>query len=273
MSQPKTKTDMTGSAVSKDGTAIAFSKIGSGPALILVDGALCHRAFGPSGPLAQLLAPYFTVYSYDRRGRGQSGDTAPYAAEREIEDLEALIQEAGGSALLYGISSGAALALDATERLKNVRKVATYEAPFIVDDSAPPRPTDLTERLSSLAGAGRRDDAVKLFMKTVGAPSFAVQIMRLMPMWAGLRAVAHTLPYDFTVLGDTGSGRPLPKTRWANVKVPALVMDGGKSPAWMRNANRAIADLLPDSRYLTIEGQDHRLKPEAVVPALLEFFL
>jgi pimeloyl-ACP methyl ester carboxylesterase len=264
---------MTNSVRSKDGTVIAFARVGSGPALILVDGALCYRGFGPSGPLAEILAPKFTVYTYDRRGRGQSGDAAAYAAEREIEDIGAIIEEAGGSALLYGISSGAALSLDAAARLKGIRKVAVYEAPFIVDAGAPPRPADLIERMRDLVVSGRRDAAVKLFMKTVGAPSFAILLMRLMPMWSKLRAVAHTLPYDFTILGDTGSGRPLPKSRWSNIDIPVLVMDGGKSPAWMRNAQRSLAELVVGSRYLTLEGQNHMLKPEAVAPVLMEFFL
>jgi pimeloyl-ACP methyl ester carboxylesterase len=257
---------------SKDGTKIAYSKTGSGPVVILVDGALCYREFGPSGPLAKLLEQHFTVYTYDRRGRGESTDTQPYAVEREVEDLEALVKEAGGSASVYGISSGAALAMEAAARIKGIKKLALYEAPFIVDDSLPPRPDDLIARSDGLIAAGRRGDMVKLFMKTVGTPWFFVIMMQFMPMWKQLKGIAHTIPYDFRVLGDTGSGRPLPKGRWSAAKIPALVMDGGDSPAWMRNAMKSLAGVLPDAQYRTLDGQTHMLKPEAITPVLVEFF-
>jgi len=126
-----------GTALSKDGTPIAFERIGNGPPVILVDGALCYRGMGESGQLAAFLAPYFTVFTYDRRGRGGSGDTSPYAVEREIEDIAALLSEAGGAAFLWGMSSGAVLALEATNRLRGIKKLALYEAPFIVDNSRP----------------------------------------------------------------------------------------------------------------------------------------
>jgi pimeloyl-ACP methyl ester carboxylesterase len=261
-----------GTVVSNDGTTIAFTRTGDGPPVILVDGALCHRKFGPSSDLAAQLAGHFTVYAYDRRGRGESTDTAPYSVEREIEDIEALIKEAGGSACVYGISSGAVLALDAAARLGGIRKVAVYEAPFIVDDTHPARPDDYLDRMDGLIAAGRRSDAVKLFMRTVGAPRIAIAAIRLTPPWRKLKAVAHTLPYDFRVLGDTGAGKPLPTDRWATVNVPTLVMDGGKSPDYMRNATRALADVVPNARYRTLEGQTHMLKPQAVAPVLVEFF-
>lgn len=142
--------------LSKDGTPIAFDRSGKGPPIILVDGALCYRASGPMGPLAALLARHFTVFTYDRRGRGDSGDTAPYAVEREVEDIEALINEAGGSAVVYGISSGAALALEAANRGLAIKKLVLYEAPFIVDDSHPPIPKDFLARLNELIGSDRR---------------------------------------------------------------------------------------------------------------------
>lgn len=257
---------------SADGTRIAYEISGDGPPVILVDGALCYRASGPSRPLAARLASRFTVACYDRRGRGDSGDTPPYAVAREVEDLAALIDEVGGSASVYGISSGAALALEAAAHVDGVRKLALYEAPFIVDDTHPPRPEDYLARMDELVAAGRRGDAVRMFLRTVGVPAFGLMIMRLMPVWRKLTAVAHTLPYDLRVLGDTGSGRPLPADRWATATVPTLVMDGGKSPAWMRNAMRALADVLPDARYRTLPGQTHLLKPQALVPVLREFF-
>lgn len=263
-----------GKVISKDGTPIAFDKVGEGPALILVDGAMCYRAFGPSGPLAAKLAHRFTVYTYDRRGRGESGNTAPYAVEREVEDIEALINEAGGSAFVYGISSGAVLALEAASHLKNIRKLALYEAPFIVDDSHTPRPDNYLATMDGLIAQGRRGDAVTLFMKTVGAPTIFVYMMRFLMRgnWSKLTGVAHTLPYDFRVLGDTGAGKPLPADRWEGAKMPTLAMDGGKSPTYMRRAMQALAQILPDVRYQTLEGQTHMLKPEAVAPVLIEFF-
>jgi pimeloyl-ACP methyl ester carboxylesterase len=178
--------------LSKDGTAIAFDRIGHGSPVILVDGALCYRALGPSGPLAELLAQHFTVFTYDRRGRGDSGDTAPYAVEREVEDIGALLDEAGGAAFVWGISSGAVLALEATNRLTGIKKLALYEAPFIVDDSRPPVSKDDWARISDAVAAGRRSDAVQLFLKAVGAPAFFVALMRLLPVWPKLKAVAHT---------------------------------------------------------------------------------
>jgi pimeloyl-ACP methyl ester carboxylesterase len=257
---------------SGDGTTIGFTRSGRGPAVILVDGALCYRRFGPAAPLARLLAEHFTVYTYDRRGRGESGDTPPYAVDHEVEDLAAIIKEAGGTAYLYGISSGAALALAAAARLDGIPKLAVYEAPFIVDDSRPPLPDDYLASLEGLISAGRRGGAVKLFMRTVGTPRLVIAVLPLMPAWSKLKAVAHTLPYDTRILGDTGAGRPLPADRWASVTIPTLVMDGGKSPAWMRHAMRALADVLPDARYRTLPGQTHLLKPQAVTPALVEFF-
>ena len=258
--------------VSADGTTIAYSRTGEGPPVILVDGAMCYRDFGPATPLAKLLAPHFTVFTYDRRGRGESADTKPYAVEREIEDIEALIKEAGGSARVYAVSSGAPLALDAAARLGGITKLAVYEAPFIVDDSHPVRPDDYLETMDGLIAAGRRGDALTLFMRTVGVPRIAIAMMRLMPTWSKLKAVAHTLPYDFRILGDTGSGRPLPTDRWSSVTVPTLVMDGGKSPTYMRNGMRSLAEILPDARYRTLEGQTHMLKSQAVTPVLVDFF-
>jgi pimeloyl-ACP methyl ester carboxylesterase len=257
--------------VSKDGTAIAFDRIGHGSPVILVDGALCHRAMGPGGPLAKLLAPHFTVFTYDRRGRGDSGNTPPYALERELEDLEALVSEAGGSVFLWGVSSGAVLALAAANCLGGIKKLAVYEAPFIVDDSRSTTEDDWV-RISEAVAADRRHDAVKLFMKSVGMPAFAIALIRLTPVWSKLKAVAHTLPYDGAIVQDNQRGKPLPANGWASVTVPTLVMDGGKSPAWMRHANRSLASVLPNAQYRTFEGQTHMVKAKAHAPTLVEFF-
>ena len=268
--------------ISRDGTTIAYDVAGarggptlpekSGPPLILVDGALCHRAFGPATKLAAALAPQFTVYTYDRRGRGESGDTPPYAVEREIEDIEALLDCAGGSAFVFGASSGAVLALEAANRLPGIRALALYEAPFVVDNTHPARPDDFVATMDGLIASSRRSDAVKLFMKTVGVPALVIAAMRVTPVWKKLKAVAHTLPYDFRMFGDTGSGKPLPATRWAGVQVPALAIAGGKSPAWLRNAMRALADLLPGGEYRVLDGQTHIVKAPATAPVLVEFF-
>jgi len=252
---------------SSDGTIIAFEKSGNGPAIILVGGALSDRSAG--APLAALLAPRFTVFSYDRRGRGDSGDTAPYAVEREVEDLAALIREAGGSAFVFGHSSGAALALEAAAHGLAVTKLALYEPPFIVDDSRPRVLEDFPARLAGLLAAGRRGDAVGLFMtEAVEAPAEMVDQMRQTPMWPAMEALAHTLMYDITIMGDNS----LPTERAASVTVPTLVVDGGESPAWARNAVRALADALPAARRRTLEGQTHGVVPEAIAPVLEGFF-
>jgi pimeloyl-ACP methyl ester carboxylesterase len=258
--------------LSKDGTPIAFDRSGEGPPLILVDGALCYRASGPMGPLSAALAPHFTVYTYDRRGRGDSGDTAPYSVEREVDDIDALIREAGGSAFVYGTSSGAALALEAANRRLAIKKLALYEAPFIVDDSRPPAPQDFLPRLKELTAGNRRGDAVRLFMKLVGVPSVVIALMRFMPAWSKLKGVAHTLVYDITIVGDNQRGQPLPATRWTSVTAPTLVVVGGKSPAWMRHAMQALGDVLPNARRRTLEGQTHIVSPKALAPVLVEFF-
>jgi len=259
-------------ARSKDGTLIAFDRVGDGRPIILVDGALCYRASGPMGQLAGLLAQHFSVFTYDRRGRGDSGDTSPYAIEREVDDIDALIREAGGSACLFGVSSGAALALEAANRGLAVRKLALYEAPFIVDASRPPIPDDFLARLNGLVASGRRADAVRLFMKLVGVPSVFITLMRFLPAWSKLTSVAHTLPYDITLVKDHQRGESLPAGRWAHVTMPTLVMDGGKSPVWMRHGMKALGDVLPSAKYRTLDGQTHMLKAQAVTPVLSEFF-
>jgi pimeloyl-ACP methyl ester carboxylesterase len=258
---------------SRDGTRIAYETHGSGPAVILVDGALCSRVFGPLPTFAPLLAQHFTVYLYDRRGRGQSGDTPPYAVEREIEDLDALVEAAGGAASIWGWSSGGALVLRAAARGLNLERLAIYEAPFMVDDSGRLPPPDFAERLDVLVAADRRSAAVRHYMtKGMGIPPAIVTLMRLAPFWSKLKAVAHTLPYDWAVLGDTMRGRPLSAGGWATVTAPALVIAGEKSPAQLRNAARALAEVLPNAEHRTLEGQSHNPSMKALAPVLEEFF-
>lgn len=258
---------------STDGTPIAYDKLGAGPPLVLVDGALCSRTNGPNGALAALLQRQFTVYTYDRRGRGESGDQAAYAVEREVEDIDALIREAGGSAFVYGISSGAALALEAANRLPSIRKLALYEAPFVTDGSRGPVPRDYERRMAALVTAGRRGAAIKLFMREgVGLPAPLVAIMPLMPAWSKLKAVAHTLPYDTRLTIDQQQGDQAALNRWSTVRTPTLVAAGGKSPAWMRQAMEALAQALPHARHQTLPGQTHIVKPAALAPVLAQFF-
>ena len=264
--------------ISKDGTPIAFDQSGQGPAIILVTGATATRLAAAS--LAASLAPHFTVFAYDRRGRGDSGDTAPYAVEREVEDIEALIIEAGGSAFVFGHSSGAVLALDAARQLPTkITKLALYEPPFIIDDSRPPAPRDYAKQLTELVSSGRRGEAVEYFMTEVGTPAEMVAQMRQSPMWPGLEAVANTLSYDITIIGDTESGDPLTLKKWADVTVPTLVMDGtvfmGRedSHVFMRHGADELANILPDAQRRTLEGQDHGPADEVLAPALKEFFL
>jgi pimeloyl-ACP methyl ester carboxylesterase len=260
---------------SKDGTEIAFEKSGTGPVVVLVPGALSDRRGG--APLAARLAPRFTVIAYDRRGRGSSGDTRPYDVAREVEDIEALIDHAGGSAHLFGTSSGAALALEAATRLPGkVKKAALFEPPFVTDDSRPPMPPDLDARLKGMLAAGRRGDAVEYFMsKAVLVPPEPLAQMRRSPMWPDMEKLAHTLPYDMEVMGDTLFGKPLPAERWKAAKMPVLVLEGGRSGSWMRNSARSLAKVLPDATHQTLEGQDHSAPftaAPAVAAALVEFF-
>jgi pimeloyl-ACP methyl ester carboxylesterase len=255
---------------SADGTTIAYERGGSGPALILVDGAMCYRAAGPMRPIAEQLRPHFTVYAYDRRGRGHSSDTLPYTVGKEVDDLRALIAEAGGSAYAFSISSGGALVLATAAADRGLEKVALYDPPFTAEASGEDgvRAKDYTERLDALLSEGRRGDAVALFMSYVGVPAPAIEHTRTQPAWAALEAIAPTLAYDDALL----AGGAVPRAVAAAVTVPALVIAGGGSPPVLQVAARAAADALPDGRYRVLEGQTHDVGPDAVAPVLVEFF-
>jgi pimeloyl-ACP methyl ester carboxylesterase len=258
---------------SKDGTTISYDRKGDGPAIIYVGPALGYRAFDPTmAQIADLLAPHFTVFTYDRRGRGESGDTAPYAVEREIEDIAALIAKAGGQAYVYGHSSGAVLSLDAVAHGLPITKLALYEPPFIVDDSRPPVPHDFKRQLSDMIAAGRRGDAAEFFMTQAAGEPLPMDELRNSPAWPMFEGVAPTTVYDATIMEGLQLGNPLPATRWAAVTIPTLVMDGGASPAFMRHAAQALAKLLPNTQYRTLEGQTHGPAAEVLAPALAEFF-
>ena len=260
---------------SKDGTKIAFDKIGSGPAVILVNGAMAYRAFDPSmAQLAELLGKHFTVYNYDRRGRGASSDTQPFAKEREIEDLQALVENAGGKAMVFGISSGGVLSLDAAAVTPGLTKVGVYEPALIVDDSRQPVPADYTEHLTTLAAEGKRDEAVAYFLtQAVGIPAeYVGGIKQDQATWSGLTGVAHTIAYDAAFVGTVMQGKPLPTDRWVKVTLPMLVADGGASDAWVHHAADALAKVLPHASRHTLEGQTHNVDPNVLAPVLIEFF-
>lgn len=255
---------------SRDGTRIAYDRSGEGPPVILIGGALCSRAFGPMSPVAALLAERFTVVDYDRRGRGDSGDTPPYAVDREIDDVEVLIDEAGGAAYLYGHSSGAALGFETALRLPDkVAGLAMYEAPYASDAGIAAQRREYTQRLEELLAADRRGDAVELFMNLVGVPAEQIDAMRGSPTAQAMKAIAPTLAYDNRIVGED---RLVPTARAAAVTVPTLVMNGGTAQAPMRNVALALARAIPGARYRELEGQTHAVSPQIIAPVLVEFF-
>ena len=259
---------------SRDGTSIAYERQGAGPAVILVGGAFVDRS--ENAPLASELAERFTVFNYDRRGRGGSGDTQPYALEREIEDIEALIAGAGGSAHLYGVSSGGALVLEAAAAGVAVDRLAVYEVPYDVAEDAPRRHREYVARLEGFLAEGRRGDAAELFMRLAGASDEMVAGARSSSMWPGLEAIAHTLPYDAACMGDS---RP-PTDRLARITRPTLVATGGASPDsfvggggdFFAQAADAIAASIPGAQRLTVEGQTHQVDPRVMATVLERFF-
>jgi pimeloyl-ACP methyl ester carboxylesterase len=256
---------------SKDGTIIAYDKSGSGPVVILVDGALQYRAFDQGmAELQVLLSKHFTVIHYDRRGRGDSTDTQPFAVAREIEDIEALIDKAGGSAYLYGISSGAALAFEAALALDGkVKKLALYEAPYNDDQDYAQRWKQYRKELDKILATDRHGDALALFMMLVGASADDVNGIRQDPMWGLWEAVERTLPYDAAALGEDSS---VPTEKAARLAVPTLVMNGGNSFPFMHETAVKLAKAMPNGQHRTLEGQTHEVASEAIAPVLVEFF-
>ena len=253
---------------SKDGTIIAYEQSGQGPALVVVGGVLGdhHQQAG----LAALLAQHFTVYNIDRRGHGESGFTAPYAVEREVEDLDAVLKAAGGSAFVYGTSGPGVLCMEAAARglSPKMKKLAVWEPPYFVANSRPPLSQDYQEQLAQLLREGRKGDMIELFLtKAVGMPAEFVAPMRQSPFWADQEAFAPTLIYDATLMGDFS----LPRERIAKATVETLVIDGGTVP-WMSQAAQAVADTLPHAHRRTIAGQPHNVADEAMAPVLIEYF-
>jgi pimeloyl-ACP methyl ester carboxylesterase len=265
-----------GTLQSKDGTTIAFDAWGDssqGQPLIMVDGATAYRMINPTNAeLGQLLSSDFRAYAYDRRGRGESTDTAPYAIEREIEDLAALIADAGAPAVLFGWSSGALLALDAAAAGLPISHLALFEPPVVVDDNRPPLPADYVEQLDARVAAGRPGDAAELFLTAAaGLPPEAAAGMRQSPFWPALEGVAHTIAYDGRIMGTTMSGNPLPTDRWAAVSVPVLVMHGDATAPSLMSGAKAMAEALPTATLQVVPGEQHSAAAEVLAPALRQF--
>jgi alpha-beta hydrolase superfamily lysophospholipase len=255
-----------GSVTSRDGTTIAYDRLGDGPPVVLVCGGSTDRM--ANAGLAAELAGDFTVYNYDRRGRGDSGDTLPYAVEREVEDVAAVIEAAGGPVCLYGTSSGAGLAMEAAAHGLPVSKLALWEPPYSVG-GRPDLPADTAKVYTELVAAGRRGDAVEYFMaKVVGLPPEFVAGARQAPFWSQQEALAHTLAYDATIMGDY----TLPTELARAVLVPTVVIDGGASFGFLGETADALAALIPDARRRTLQGQEHNVDPAVLAPVLKAFF-
>ena len=224
--------------------------------------------------LETVLASHFTVYNYDCRGRGDSGDTLPHAVSHEIEDIEALIEEAGGAAYLFGISSGATLALEAAAMFPhNIKKLALYDPPFLLDDSRSPLPNDYVAHVNELLAVGQRDEAVEYFLQeALRIPSADIAPMRNDPEWQIMVALAHTIAYDGMIMEEMMSGKGIPLERWQSVTMPSLVLNGAKSEPHFGTAASAVAEGLPNARLHIIEGQTHQVESAALSPLLIEFY-
>jgi pimeloyl-ACP methyl ester carboxylesterase len=250
---------------SKDGTSIAFDQWGEGPPLVLVAGASCDRSI--DAPIAEELARYFTVLNFDRRGRGDSGDTLPFAVEREVEDIDVLIAAAGGSATVVGLSSGAALAAEATVAGLPVDALVMWEPPFSIDPDGVLQAKEYSEDLAALLAADRRGDALARFMRRVGVPDEMIAGIRQSPYWQVGEGLAPTLAYDDAVMGDS----TIPADRYGRISVPALVLAGSESPEPLRRAAARVAATIPGARHDVLEGQDHNVAGDALAQAVSAF--
>ena len=251
---------------SADGTRLAVDVLGAGPPLIMAAGAFCTRA--ATAPLAEALQDRFTVYNYDRRGRGDSGDTAPYSVDREIEDIAALVSEAGGSAALFGHSSGGTLALRAAAAGVSVNALVVYEAPFLVDGSRAPLAADLPARLMALVADGHRGEAVELYQtEGIGIPAAVVEQMRDAPFRPALEAIAHTLAYDALVVGDL----TLPVALLESISVPVLSITGDQSPPMLQTAAAAVVAAVPRGELRVLAGESHDVRPAVTAPVVAAF--
>jgi pimeloyl-ACP methyl ester carboxylesterase len=256
--------------ISKDGTEIAYETWGKGPALIAVGGTTCDRAL--MRPTAEAFGRYFATINYDRRGRGASGDTAPYAVEREIEDIAALIDEAGGSPHLYGHSSGAGLVLHCVAAGLPVEKFILHDPPYSPDDeSSQDAARGYAQDIRDLLGQDKRAEAIEMFIRGTGLPDEMINEMRETPRWQGLIALAPTLAYDSAVMGDLEKGGAIPEALLARATRPGLVLVGSKSPPFMMEVSRRLAYLLPQGKHRVLEGQDHVVVPDVLAPIVAEF--
>ncbi|RZQ61076.1 alpha/beta fold hydrolase [Amycolatopsis suaedae] len=253
--------------VSADGTVIAYDRHGTGRPVVLVYGAVAER--GGHAPLAELLAGEFTVFNYDRRGRGDSGDTAPYAVEREIEDLAAVIAEAGEPVSLYGMSSGAALALLAAGRGLPIERMVVHEPPYSADERQRAHSRTEGRRIADLIESGRAVDAMRLFLAATGTPDEVLDQMLADP---GMVARAHTIGYDSAILDDLGTGGAPPLDLIAGITVPTLVLAGSETFDGMSAVAAEVADTLPHGRLRVLEGQGHGVAAQVLAPVLTEFF-
>jgi pimeloyl-ACP methyl ester carboxylesterase len=256
---------------SADGTRIAYETVGSGPPVVIVSGAFGTRT--DARELAGALSVRFTAAGYDRRGRGDSGDTQPYSPARELDDLRAVIDALGGSAFVYGHSSGGALSLDAVAAGLPITKLAVYEPPFTVDDSRPPYPDGFVETLRGMVEAGRRGDAIAEFWRTgLLMPESEIEKARQAPFWPQLESLAHTLIYDYEVLGDRIAGRPLPSAWADSIAIPVLIFEGGDSPATLRNVVTSLEAILPHATKRTLDGRGHGAPADVLAPILESFY-
>jgi pimeloyl-ACP methyl ester carboxylesterase len=255
-----------GRVTSGDGTSIAFERVGTGPGVILVDAAGNFRGFSPMPQLAETLSQHFTVVTYDRRGKGASTDTLPYAVDRELDDLHALIDLTGGSAFVHGFSTGATLALLAAERGIGIAKVSLLEPPLAVDTGPQPASSGISGEVAKLIITGRRGEAYERWLNGIGVPAEMIAQMRQGPLWPALEATAHTLIYDSLIPGS------MPPDRLAAISTPALVVGSEGSPDQLRNWVRGVAEALPHASARFLPGTWHGVSAEHLAPALTEFF-
>ena len=253
---------------SADGTRIAYETMGQGAPLVFVWGALGVRSSPFAKTMREELAKDFTVFDYDRRGRGESGDTKPYAVAREVEDLRAVCEAAGGRPCVAATSSGAALALEAAASGVPMKMLAAHEPPYMVGNPKDAPDPDYEQKMNELIARGKRDEAVKYFMRTVGVPGVFVLVMRFMPFWKDAVAAAHTLPYDAAVM----DGFAFPERRLREIRVPTVVLVGGSTTPTLRAAADATARTVPGATERVIPKQNHGVKPAALRPVLVESF-
>jgi pimeloyl-ACP methyl ester carboxylesterase len=268
MSAQQTQQKAHRTVLSKDGTAIAYDVIGKGPPLVIVNGAMAIRTYTWAQKMANELAKSFTVHNYDRRGRGDSGDTAPFSLQKEIDDVAAVCKAAGGKPSVFGMSSGACLALEAAAAGAPMAGLYAYEPPYIAADPDGKVDRDYQRNVDRLIADGRRDEAVSYFMRTVGVPGVGIAVMRLLPMWKVMRGVAHTLPYDAQAI----NGFEVPADRLAKSKVPTIVAAGAKTTPSLKLAAKAAAEAVPGARYEEVPKSTHAIKPAAIRPVLVRAF-